>query len=59
MASLLAAEEVVLDALCFDFVTPSPHAEIAGIAEKHDDGAVHDHAWTLAHDSLVTSQKKS
>jgi hypothetical protein len=51
MSNLLHAEEALLEALCFDFVTSSPHAEIAAIAERHDEPAVHENAWALAHDS--------
>jgi hypothetical protein len=51
MSALLQAEEALLEAICFDFVTSSPHAEIAAIAERHDDAAVHENAWALAHDS--------
>jgi hypothetical protein len=51
MTSLLQAEEALLEALCFDFVTQGPHSEIVAIAENHKDPAVHENAWALAHDS--------
>ena len=60
---ILATEEVLLDALCFDFVVDSPHETLADILEKYArevtkqspasslDSTLCDIAWNIAHDS--------
>ncbi|KAI9446482.1 cyclin-like protein [Lactarius indigo] len=49
---ILAAEEVLLEALCFDFVVDSPHADLVEIFDAHDVGdRFQDLAWSIAHDS--------
>lgn len=52
---ILAAEEVLLEALCFDFVVDSPHADLVEIFDAHDVGdRFQDLAWSIAHDSYRT-----
>lgn len=52
---ILAAEEVLLEALCFDFVVDSPHADLIDIFDAHDVGdRFQDFAWSIAHDSYRT-----
>lgn len=51
-AAILLTEEVLLEALCFDFVVESPHAELLELFESsEDDLQVQEYAWSLAHDS--------
>lgn len=53
---ILNAEEVLLEALCFDFAVDSPHADLVDLLDTHDVGhRLQDYAWTLAHDSSVPS----
>jgi hypothetical protein len=53
---ILAAEEVLLEALCFDFVVESPHADLVDLFDAHDVGDhFQDYAWSIAHDSSVSS----
>ncbi|KAG2349933.1 cyclin-like protein [Suillus weaverae] len=52
---ILLTEEVLLEALCFDFVAPSPHAELIDLFDAYqEDSRVHDYAWSIAHDSYRT-----
>ncbi|KAJ3517156.1 hypothetical protein NLJ89_g691 [Agrocybe chaxingu] len=51
-AAILLTEEVLLEALCFDFVVESPHAELLELFESlGTDLEVQEYAWSLAHDS--------
>ncbi|EGN92464.1 hypothetical protein SERLA73DRAFT_191118 [Serpula lacrymans var. lacrymans S7.3] len=53
--AILLTEEVLLEALCFDFVTGSPHAELVDLYNAHqDDHQVQEYAWSIAHDSYRT-----
>ena len=53
-SQILAAEEVLLEALCFDFVIDSPHADLVDLFDAHDVAyRLQDYAWSIAHDSLV------
>ena len=55
-SQILAAEEVLLEALCFDFVVDSPHADLVDLFDAHDVAyRAQDYAWSIAHDSLVLS----
>ncbi|KAG1853696.1 cyclin-like protein [Suillus subalutaceus] len=52
---ILLTEEVLLEALCFDFVAPSPHAELIDLFDAYqEDSRVYDYAWSIAHDSYRT-----
>ncbi|KAJ7097953.1 cyclin-like protein [Mycena belliarum] len=54
-ASILLTEEVLLEALCFDFVVESPHSKLVDLFDAHDDDlAVQECAWSFAHDSFRT-----
>lgn len=54
-AAILLTEEVLLEALCFDFVIESPHAELVELYETcESDDEVQEYAWSLAHDSYRT-----
>ena len=54
--SILLTEEVLLEALCFDFVVDCPHADLVDIfASRPGDQIVQEYAWSIAHDSLVPS----
>jgi hypothetical protein len=47
-------EEVLLEALCFDFVVDSPHYDLVGMFETHDiPPTVQEHALSIANDSCV------
>jgi|SRR6266850_2529722 len=55
---ILNAEEVLLEALCFDFVVDSPHADLVDLFETHDvSHRLQDFAWSIAHDSSVPSMQ--
>jgi len=46
---------MLLDALCFDFVVRSPHAELLDLFESLEtETEVQEYAWSLAHDSYRT-----
>lgn len=54
-SQILTAEEVLLEALCFDFVVDSPHADLIDLFDAHDVGdRFQDFAWSIAHDSYRT-----
>jgi len=54
-SAILLTEEVLLEALCFDFVVESPHAELLELFEScNPDSDVQEYAWSLAHDSYRT-----
>jgi len=45
-----------MEALCFDFVIDSPHADLVDLLDTHDVGQrLQDYAWSIAHDSSVPS----
>jgi len=53
--TILLTEEVLLEALCFDFVVESPHAELVDLFDAHEDNnLIQECAWSLAHDSYRT-----
>lgn len=52
----MLTEEVLLEALCFDFVVDCPHADLVDIfASRPGNQIVQEYAWSIAHDSLVPS----
>ncbi|KAF8628417.1 hypothetical protein AX15_003939 [Amanita polypyramis BW_CC] len=54
-ATILLTEEVLLEALCFDFVVSSPHADLADLFDSTGtDTLLQDYAWSIAHDSYRT-----
>ncbi|KJA13966.1 hypothetical protein HYPSUDRAFT_1074518 [Hypholoma sublateritium FD-334 SS-4] len=54
-AAILLTEEVLLEALCFDFVVDSPHAELLDLFDTlHSPLEIQEYAWSLAHDSYRT-----
>lgn len=51
-AAILLTEEVLLEALCFDFNVESPHAELLDMFDTLGSSwTVQEYAWSLAHDS--------
>ncbi|KAF7363419.1 Cyclin pch1 [Mycena sanguinolenta] len=53
--SILLTEEVLLEALCFDYVVESPHSKLVDLFDAHDEDAkVQECAWSFAHDSYRT-----
>ncbi|KZP12012.1 cyclin-like protein [Athelia psychrophila] len=53
--SILLVEEVLLEAICFDFVVDSPHAELVDLFDSlEEDMVVKEYAWSIAHDSYRT-----
>jgi len=55
-SAILLTEEVLLEALCFDFVVESPHAELLDLFESlGSDTDLQEYAWSLAHDSWAFS----
>lgn len=52
--AILLTEEALLEALCFDFVTASPHVILVDLFDMQQASTrVQDYAWSLAHDSYV------
>ncbi|VDB82931.1 unnamed protein product [Peniophora sp. CBMAI 1063] len=52
---ILTAEEVLLDALCFDFIVDSPHFDLVSLFEMHQlPDSLHDHAFSIANDTYRT-----
>ncbi|KAF8654160.1 hypothetical protein AX16_003689 [Volvariella volvacea WC 439] len=52
---ILLTEEVLLEALCFDFVVESAHAELVELFEAFStDRMIQEFAWSLAHDTYRT-----
>ncbi|KAL4067601.1 cyclin-like protein [Scleroderma citrinum] len=52
---ILLAEEVLLEALCFDFITISPHSILVDLFDAGQASTkVQDYAWSIAHDSYRT-----
>ncbi|OCH95518.1 cyclin-like protein [Obba rivulosa] len=53
--AILLTEEALLEALCFDFVVDSPHAELVDLFDsRQEEPYVEDCAWTIANDSYRT-----
>ncbi|EAU88564.2 hypothetical protein CC1G_04270 [Coprinopsis cinerea okayama7 len=53
--AILFTEEVLLEALCFDFVVENPHSELVDLFDScESDPLVQEYAWSLAHDSFRT-----
>lgn len=53
--AILLAEEILLEALCFDFVTISPHFILVELFDAGQTNTkVQDYAWSIAHDSYRT-----
>ncbi|TDL27447.1 cyclin-like protein [Rickenella mellea] len=54
-SNILATEEALLEALCFDFVVSSVHEVLVDLFEEHtEDEVVQEVAWCIAHDSYRT-----
>ncbi|KAF9052611.1 hypothetical protein BJ165DRAFT_1441351 [Panaeolus papilionaceus] len=54
-SAILLTEEVLLEALCFDFIVASPHADLLDLFESlGPDFELQEYAWTIAHDSYRT-----
>ena len=52
--AILLTEEALLEALCFDFVVDSPHAELVDLFEARPvDPMLEEAAWSVANDSSV------
>ncbi|KAL4265239.1 cyclin family protein [Pleurotus pulmonarius] len=51
---ILLTEEALLEALCFDFLVISPHADLVNLFETFQDDPVCEYAWSIAHDSYRT-----
>jgi hypothetical protein len=47
---ILLTEEVLLEAICFDFITGSPHAALVDLFDTYGESC-RDYAWSIAHDS--------
>ncbi|THH05247.1 hypothetical protein EW145_g4945 [Phellinidium pouzarii] len=56
--AILITEEVLLEALCFDFVVDSPHEILVDLLERYiqdeSEKSLCDAAWSIAHDSYRT-----
>jgi len=53
--AILLTEEALLEALCFDFVTTSPHIILVDLFDMQQASTrVQEYAWSLAHDSYRT-----
>jgi len=54
-AAILLTEEFLLEALCFDLVVESPHAELVDLFDTNENNPlIQEYAWSLAHDSYRT-----
>lgn len=54
-ATILFIEEVLLEAICFDFVIENPHSHLVDIFDAAStDDLVQEYAWSIAHDSYRT-----
>ncbi|KAG6868369.1 hypothetical protein C0993_004015 [Termitomyces sp. T159_Od127] len=52
---ILHIEEYLLEAICFDLVVESPHAELVDLFDAHEkDILVQEYTWCIAHDSYRT-----
>jgi len=55
MTMILLTEEVLLEALCFDFVVESPHTSLVDLLEaRAESEEIEDYAWTISNDSYRT-----
>ncbi|KAI0736973.1 cyclin-like protein [Fomitopsis betulina] len=53
--AILQTEEVLLEALCFDFVVDSPHSELVDLfAARQDTPELEECAWSIANDTART-----
>ncbi|KAJ8520428.1 hypothetical protein ONZ45_g2786 [Pleurotus djamor] len=54
--SILLTEEALLEALCFDFLVSSPHADLVDLFDSYGNtsSSVCEGAWSIAHDSYRT-----
>ncbi|KZT68990.1 cyclin-like protein [Daedalea quercina L-15889] len=53
--AILQTEEVLLEALCFDFVVDSPHAELVDLFDVRQDSLeLEECAWSIANDTART-----
>lgn len=53
--AILLTEEVLLEALCFDFITISPHSILVDLYDAGQTNLkIQDYAWSIAHDSYRT-----
>ncbi|KAF8504052.1 cyclin-like protein [Hysterangium stoloniferum] len=53
--NILATEEILLGALCFDFIVDHPQADLVDMLEASAGSEIiHQYAWTLVNDSLRT-----
>lgn len=53
--AILLTEEALLEALCFDFVVDSPHAELVDlVAARQDTEQLTECAWSIANDTART-----
>lgn len=54
-AAILLTEEVLLEAICFDFVVENPHSHLVDIFDAAStDDLVQEYAWSISHDSYRT-----
>ena len=52
--NILATEETLLGALCFDFIVDHPQADLVDIlGASAENEIVHQYAWTLVNDSYI------
>lgn len=53
--AILLTEEYLLEAICFDLVVESPHAELVDLFDAYEKNPmIQEYAWSLAHDSYRT-----
>ena len=52
-AAILLTEEVLLEALCFDFIVPTPHSDLVDLFDAQPEAAaqLEEFAWSIANDS--------
>ncbi|KAG6897801.1 hypothetical protein C0992_010877 [Termitomyces sp. T32_za158] len=54
-SSILHVEEYLIEAICFDLVVESPHAELVGLFDAHEEDILtQEYTWCIAHDSYRT-----
>ena len=52
--AILLTEEVLLEALCFDFIVASPHSDLVDLFDARPETVeVEEYAWSIANDSYV------
>ena len=50
--AILLTEEVLLEALCFDFIVPTPQSDLVDLFDARPEAAdVEEYAWSIANDS--------